>query len=93
MAKTATSKRISDKVYNFCRNPESVSSLLAKDPSLSPAEAATKLYNPKNASVSEGKVPNQRTGASAEDLQRAYECGKWGPTRPSELFLRIFADR
>lgn len=83
---------IPDSVYNFCRDPRSVSSLLATDPDLTPGEAAKKLYHPDNFTVSEGKPPTERIPASHEELRRAYECGKWGPTRPSELFLRIFHD-
>ncbi|GAB7352846.1 hypothetical protein MBLNU459_g3455t1 [Dothideomycetes sp. NU459] len=86
------SNRISDKLYNFCRNPESVSSLLAQNPSLTPGDAAKKLYHPDSVSVSEGTPPHERVPASAEELQRAYDCGNWGPTKPSELFLRIFHD-
>jgi hypothetical protein len=27
---------------------------------------------------------------STEDLLRAAKCGKWGPTRPSDLFLKVW---
>lgn len=84
--------RISDKVYDLCRNGQSVSSSIAADPSLTPGEAAKHLFHPDTFSISEGNPPVQRVPASEEDLQRAYDCGKWGPTRPSELFLRIFHD-
>lgn len=86
------STKISDHVYKLCTTPESVSSLLAQDPKLSPGEAAKRLYHPEGIRISEPGLPKSRTPASAEELQRAYECGKWGPTKPSELFLRIFHD-
>ena len=84
--------KISDKLYKQCTSRDSISSLLAQDDKLSPAEAAKRLYHPDSVSLNEGKPPKHREPASAEDLQRAFECGHWGPTRPSELFLRIFHD-
>ncbi|KAL2351937.1 hypothetical protein BJ546DRAFT_989692 [Cryomyces antarcticus] len=84
--------QISDKVYNLCRSPESVSSVLAAHPTLSPGEAAKKLYGSEGVSVTESKPPRERAPATPEDLERAYQCGQFGPTRPSELFLRVFHD-
>jgi len=83
---------ISDRVYELCRDKRSVSSRLAQDPSLSPGEAAKALYHPDTVSVSEGTPPEKRVPATDEELKRAYECGNWGPSKPSELFLRIFHD-
>lgn len=82
---------ISDKVYKLCTSPESVSSLLAKDPSLTPGEAWKKLYGGHAAGEKESKdtAKIHRDEITAEDLKRAAECGKWGPTQPSELFLRV----
>ncbi|KAH8809008.1 hypothetical protein F5884DRAFT_674832 [Xylogone sp. PMI_703] len=85
---------ISDKVYKLCTNRESVSSLLAKDPSLTPGEAWKKLYGSQavgeNGKKSSGR--SHRDHITEEDLQRARECGNWGPTQPSDLFLRIYHD-
>lgn len=83
--------KISEKVYKWCTSEESVSSLLAKDPTLAPGKAAEKLYGKEHTSVSEKKHPNNYD-YSLEELERAYQCGKWGDTRPSELFLRIYHD-
>jgi hypothetical protein len=84
--------KISDRVYDWCTSDESVSAALAKDPTVLPKDAAKKLYGSAKVSVTTGKPPKEREPATEEDLQRAFECGKWGPTRPSELFLRIFHD-
>lgn len=85
--------KISDKVYNLCRSPSTVSSELAKDPTLSPSKAASRLYgSDEGISVLEKKPPTERVPATPEDLERAYRCGKFGDMRPSELFLRIFHD-
>jgi hypothetical protein len=78
---------ISDRVYKLCTSPESVSSLLAKDSSLTPGEAWRKLYG---SHAVEGKViaRDRRDIVTHEDLARTAECGNWGPTQPSELFLQ-----
>lgn len=81
---------ISDRVYKLCTSPGNVSSLLAEDPSLTPGEAWKKLYG---GHAAEGKVESAVAGDSRdivtrEDLKRTAECGKWGPTQPSELFLQ-----
>ena len=84
--------RISDKLYNLCRSPDSVSSVLASDPHITPGEAAKKLYHPDSVSVYEGKSPLNREPTSQDELRRALDCGKFLSTRPSELFLRVFHD-
>jgi len=82
---------ISDKVYKLCTSKESVSALLAKDPTLAPGEAWKKLYGGYAAGEHESKstAREHRDEITLEDLQRAFECGNWGPTKPSELFLRV----
>jgi len=84
------SNKLNDKVIKLCTAPESISSLLARDETLSPGHAAKKLYHPEHVAITEGKPPKERIPASQEELNRAYQCGKWGPTKPSELFMRIF---
>lgn len=82
---------ISDKVYKLCTSNESVSALLAQDPTMAPADAWKKLYGGHAAGEKESKgtAIAHRDTHTPEDLQRAFECGNWGPTRPSELFLRV----
>jgi hypothetical protein len=94
-AEQRRNKMISDRVYKLCTSPDSVSSLLAQDPTLTPGEAWKKLYgrhaeNGGKGSKSEAK--EHRDEITPEDLKRAAECGKWGPTQPSELFLRMYHD-
>lgn len=90
-AKDNAATMISDKVYKLCTSPESVSSLLAKDPSLAPGEAWKKLYGHHAAGEKESKSTARahRDEITPEDLKRVAECGKWGSTQPSELFLRV----
>ncbi|KAF2089467.1 phospholipase D/nuclease [Saccharata proteae CBS 121410] len=65
---------LSKRIYNLCHAPETVSSLLAKDPELAPSEASKQIFG------------------SHGDLERARQCGNFGDTRPSELFLRVWHD-
>jgi len=98
MAQQDTSTgRISHHLIDFCTSSESVSSLLAKDPTLAPDDAWKQLYGHRHSSDRKIEV-NEANGAAAgpsepqlssDELQRAAECGKWGPSKPSELFLRV----
>jgi hypothetical protein len=82
---------ISDKVYKLCNGTETVSSLIAKDPELAPGAAWKQLYGEHAAGHKESVATarDHRDAHTAEDLKRARECGKWGPTEPSELFLKV----
>ena len=81
---------ISEKLYQLCRSEQTVSSELAEDLAQSPGTIVKRLYgeNTQTPNVSES-ASSAKQVASPEDLQRAYECGKWGATRPSDLFLRV----
>ncbi|KAF2140413.1 uncharacterized protein K452DRAFT_360026 [Aplosporella prunicola CBS 121167] len=83
---------ISDKVFALCHEKDTVSSLLAEDPSLKPADAARQLYGRHGFSIYEGKLPAERRRATDEELERARRCGRFGDTKPSELFLRVWHD-
>ncbi|QIW97701.1 hypothetical protein AMS68_003219 [Peltaster fructicola] len=86
-----TSKtHITDKLLQQCASSESVSALLAKDPTLAPHHAISKLYHPEGFTLLDTAPPHHRAVITPEELERAYQCGKWGPTRPSELFLQMF---
>ncbi|KAI9150672.1 IQ calmodulin-binding motif [Paramyrothecium foliicola] len=73
--------------------PETVSSELAKDPSETPASIIKRLYksagshNRYSCSVDSGvELLNSR-----DDLEMAFECGRWPPDLvPSPLFLQAF---
>jgi hypothetical protein len=79
---------ISDKVYELCRNPQSVSSELARNPTEATSKIAKQLYGHLEAppSAKDFDIPAEHTSA---DLNRAFECGNWGPQKPSELFLKV----
>ncbi|KAJ7771657.1 hypothetical protein B0H16DRAFT_191133 [Mycena metata] len=85
---------ISPKVYDLCTSTETVSSLVAQDPHLPPGDAYKKLYGGHTAGPKESiaKAKEHREVHTADDLKRARDCGKWGPTQPSELFLKLYHD-
>ncbi|KAI1409171.1 IQ calmodulin-binding motif protein [Hypoxylon sp. FL1857] len=88
---------ISERLYELCLSPESVSSLLAEDPSLAPGEAWKKLFGHHDHDLegygSKGDIRDIGEGfISSEELQRARSCGRWGSQEPSSLFLRIYHD-
>ncbi|OAQ99609.1 hypothetical protein LLEC1_04887 [Akanthomyces lecanii] len=82
---------VSDHVVKLCCDSTTVSSELAKDPTVAPSAIIDRLY---------GRYPRNRTGSpstrrlqpSTEQQESALKCGKWGPTAPSPLFLQAFAD-
>ena len=85
----AMATTISDKIYRFCTTPASVSSELANHPSQEPTHLAEKLYAAEHLAITEHKYHSQLP-ASAAELQRARECGNWGDSEPSELFLQCY---
>lgn len=90
-ARPGSSGMISDKVYKLCTSGESVSSLLAKDPSLTPGEAWKKLFGSHGGAATGSKSTGRshRDQITPDDIERARKCGNWGPTEPSETFLRV----
>lgn len=84
-------KPISDRLYELCNSSESVSTVLARDLKITPGEAWKKLYG-HDARKPVGRKSSDATSKATsadEVLERAAKCGKWGPTQPSELFLRV----
>ncbi|KAL2008576.1 hypothetical protein VTN00DRAFT_6770 [Thermoascus crustaceus] len=82
---------LAQEVYEICRSDKSVSSELAKDPQQPPRKIIHRLYLDKKAE----DIPSNavaEVGEKQNDLRKAYECGNWGPSRPSDLFLRIYHD-
>ncbi|KFY02315.1 hypothetical protein O988_02207 [Pseudogymnoascus sp. VKM F-3808] len=90
---------VSDALHKLCTSKESVTALLAEDPTLAPGDAWKKLYGgyAPTSTTAVGSRRERRDSEevhsfSAEDLQRVAECGNWGPSQPSELFLKIYHD-
>lgn len=74
---------ISDFVYDLCHEQETISSRLAKDPDDAPGVIAKDLFG-------KNRLPDSNTTEQSDfNLQRAFECGNWGASRPSDLFLKV----
>lgn len=85
--------QVTPTVVKNCQAEETVSSLLAQDPSLSPEEASIKLFGKKEKTGKPSKeADHELSPATAQDLEQAASCGRWGPTKPGELFLRVYHD-
>lgn len=82
---------ISDKVYKLCHETKTVSSEMAEDPSAAPGDIYKKLYGHYEGSEFSAKERKHKE-ITETDLKKAEDCGQWGPTKPSELFLQIFHD-
>ncbi|KAI1131360.1 hypothetical protein F5Y10DRAFT_233931 [Nemania abortiva] len=89
--------KIKDHLNKWCQSKDSVLSLLATNPKLTPEEAWHKLFHHNSLTNAveavEGHHRNTATSPTADDeLQRARSCGKWGPKEPSDLFLKLYHD-
>jgi hypothetical protein len=76
-----------DKVYQLCHKSETLSSELARDPDQAPTKVFHKLYRDHHAKKDNTKQENGVVGHNS--LEKALECGNWGPTKPSNLFLKV----
>lgn len=82
-SKGVVGNMVSQFVYDLCHEKETISSRLAKDPDDAPSTIADELYGKRQLPKSDTAEPK------GYDLQRAFECGNWGSSRPSDLFLKV----
>lgn len=87
-----TETHISDKLYAQCRSQTNISNELLKTPHEEIGDIAKRLYSSHILAEHETKPPQTREPATTQDLQRAFQCGRFGDTVPSELFLRAYHD-
>jgi hypothetical protein len=90
--KMHTEIHISDELYKLCRSEDSASNAYANKPNEEIGQVAAQVYSSHHSADIETKPPQTRVPATQEDLQRAYSCGRFGNTKPSELFLRAYHD-
>lgn len=91
MAAPAThSKR--EEIERLCRSDKSVSSEYAKNPDEAPGTLGERLFSTHHLKAFAHKGPDERKPLTAEDLDWARSCGKFGDTKPSELFLHAYHD-
>jgi hypothetical protein len=93
---------LSEKVLKWATSTPSVTSVLEKDPSKSPGAAAKELFGhdislgdskSSSSNASNASSPNaalQHAHATDDEIEKARQCGNWGESQPSELFLRMF---
>lgn len=93
---------VSQVVHQLCRSHTSVSSELAKNPTEPPGQVVKRLF-PKAGgppvswtdsvynlvTSAPGSQSERNKPATPDGLKRALECGKWGETNPSDLFLKV----
>ncbi|KAF4958007.1 hypothetical protein FSARC_11136 [Fusarium sarcochroum] len=79
-------------VYDLCQAKETVSSALAKEPNHAPGDIVKKLYGHHEHGLHHGRSAENDTALNGDVVETALRCGRWGPTNPSPLFLKAFAD-
>ncbi|KAL8243917.1 hypothetical protein R6Q59_010175 [Mikania micrantha] len=84
-------KMAEEAIYELCRSRISVSAQLAKEPGSAPGDICKRLYGHHAHEVLEN---HKSQPSEAIDISKdvAEQCGNWGSTRPSHLFLTIFND-
>lgn len=87
----STAKMVSEHVFKLCQETETVSSVLADNPTDAPGDIVKRLYGHHTKDLHRNPDGN-RPAPSPETLEAAFKCGRWGPTNPSPLFLQAFAD-
>ena len=80
------------RILQWCQSRDSVSSHYARYPTKSPGEIADYLYKSNHLESPSTKSPPARKPATPQDLEWARQCGSFGNTQPSELFLRAYYD-
>ncbi|KAH0536671.1 hypothetical protein FGG08_006466 [Glutinoglossum americanum] len=80
---------VSDTLYKTIRSSTTITSHLFENPNEPPGEIATQLYGEEGGPR---PLPKLQENTGREDLERAYDCGRWGGERPSDLFLAIYRD-
>ncbi len=78
--------------YKLCQVTAPVSSEYAKDPKEASTDFVQRLYGDCKPNTHLVASAEHRPPATPEDLERARQCGKWGPQQPSEFFLRVYHD-
>ncbi|KAJ9363959.1 hypothetical protein DTO280E4_2181 [Paecilomyces variotii] len=83
---------IPPRVYDLCHSNKNVTSELEDHPDESPGRIAHRLFHHDEAVKEDIAGPIKDVADKDNALERAYECGIWGPSRPSDLFLKIYHD-
>lgn len=79
---------LSDTVYELCHDDNTVSSELLKDPSQSGPKVFEHLYHDRK-SKAHSRDSKESVDDTNNELKKVLECGNWGNSEPSELFLKV----
>ena len=81
-----------DKIGELCRSSYSVSSKYADSSDESPGKIAESLYKTHHLQTPTTNASIAKHTYTSQELEWARQCGKFGDTSPSELFLRAYYD-
>ncbi|KAL2839945.1 hypothetical protein BJY01DRAFT_250211 [Aspergillus pseudoustus] len=85
-------KMISQNVYNLCHDDRTVSSEVAGDSKGVPCKVFKDLFESERPEKRGGELSSDEESREDDELMKAAECGRWGGTEPSRLFLKIYHD-
>ena len=90
---------VSDRAVKLCQEAQTVSNEFAKNPSKAPTEICEHLYGHHKPIITHEEQKQEhavsgvdRPPATATELEKARQCGKWGSQQPSETFLQVYHD-
>jgi phosphatidylserine/phosphatidylglycerophosphate/cardiolipin synthase-like enzyme len=82
---------VSEHVVKLCQATETVSSVLAKNPTEAPGDIVKRLYAQYKKDT-HAHLDERPPALSPNELEIVRQCGRWGTTQPSPLFLQAFGD-
>jgi hypothetical protein len=80
---------IPPKVFELCHRQHTLTAELAKTPSEAPSSVCKRLFG---VDTEDDVVEDKAAKTSpdvASDIAQARQCGNWGSSQPSELFLKV----
>ncbi|KAF2162387.1 hypothetical protein M409DRAFT_69265 [Zasmidium cellare ATCC 36951] len=80
------------KIEQLCTSTETISSVYAKLPNKAPGDIAQDLYGSHHLATITTHAPSSRGTTKPSALDWAQQCGQFGTTNPSPLFLHAFHD-
>lgn len=90
---------VSDRAFKLCRETRTVTDEYAKNPSKAPLQICEELYGHQKPTLAHEEQKHEhlvtgedRPPPTAGELEKARQCGKWGPQQPSEFFLQVYHD-
>ena len=82
---------VSENAFKLCQSTDTVSSVLAQNPTEAPGDVVKRLYGHHKKDL-HYDPERHRAPPSAQAQEAALKCGRWGPSQPTPLFLQAYAD-